>query len=109
AADVQRSPPALIVRRDRDELEDAFDVELLEPGLSKPVGGAGADEALRAGTCVDPGSLHADETMDGVLGRSGETDERDHLLGRQLCNRRLALERVAGDDPDLRPSGALSL
>ena len=45
--------PALVVRRDRDELEDLLDVVRLEAGLEQPLGGAVAHEALRARAGVD--------------------------------------------------------
>ena len=38
-ADVERAAPALVVRRERDELEDPLDVELVEAGLAEPLGG----------------------------------------------------------------------
>ena len=39
-ADVERAAPALVVRRERDELEDAVDVRLAEARLEQTLGGA---------------------------------------------------------------------
>src|SRR2546430_16158844 len=43
-ADEERAAPALVVRRERDELEDPLDVAVPEAGLEQPVGGRTADE-----------------------------------------------------------------
>jgi len=60
-ADVERGEAALVVGRERDELEDALDVSLLEAGFGEPVSSLGADEALRAGAGVDSGRLDSDD------------------------------------------------
>ena len=60
-ADVQRAAAALVVRRERYELEDAVDVRLVETGLEEALAGLAADEALCAGAGVDPGRLDADD------------------------------------------------
>ena len=52
-ADEQRAASALVVRRERDELEDALDVAVGEPGLEQPVGRGAAHEPLRARARVD--------------------------------------------------------
>src|SRR5207244_7204254 len=44
-ADVQRAAAALVVRRERDELEDPVDVALAEARVAQPLGRAAADEA----------------------------------------------------------------
>src|SRR5205814_6628588 len=54
-ADEQRAASALVVRRERYELEDALDVASGEARLQQPVGSRAADEALRARTRVDSG------------------------------------------------------
>src|SRR5207244_4383925 len=59
-ADVERSAPALVVRGERDELEDALDVSVLETGLEEPLARAPSDQALRARARVDPRCLDAD-------------------------------------------------
>ena len=60
-ADEERPAAALVVGRERDELEDPLDVELVEPGLAEALGGALPHEALRARAGVDPVRLDADE------------------------------------------------
>ena len=52
---------ALVVRRDRDELEDPLDVARLEAGLEQALGRAPAHEPLRARAGVDADRLDADD------------------------------------------------
>ncbi len=65
-ADEERAAAALVVRRERDELEDPLDVAVLEAGLEQTVGGRAAYEALCARAGVDPGRLDADDTPDAL-------------------------------------------
>ena len=65
-ADEERAAAALVVRRERDELEDPLDVAAVEARLEQPVGRRAADEALRAGAGVDPGRLDADDAPDAA-------------------------------------------
>ena len=58
--------PALVVGRERHELEDPLDVVVAEAGLEQPLGGRAADEALRARARVDPGRLDADDAPDAL-------------------------------------------
>ena len=102
-ADVERAATALIVGRERNQLEDLVDVLLAETRLEQPVGGTAADEALRARACVDPGRLDAHDASDAPLGRGRDPDQRRDLLRRQAGHGRLALERVPRVDPHLRP------
>ena len=96
------------MRRERDELQDPLDVELVEPRLAEPLRRVVAHEPLRAGAGVDSGRLDPDDPA-RPLGRGRcEADQRDHLLGRQPRHRRLALERVARDDPHLGSQRALA-
>ena len=100
-ADVERPAAALVVRRERDELEDALDVSLAEARLEQPLGGPAADEALRARARVDPGRLDADGAAGARRGGARDPDQRDHLLGRHPRHRGLPLQRVAGRHLDL--------
>ena len=106
--DVEGAPAALVVGRERDELEDTVDVQLLEAGLEQPLGSLAADEALCARAGVDPGCLDADDAA-GALGRgAGDPDQRDHLLGAHAGDRGLALDRVQRGHLDLGAQGALA-
>ena len=60
-ADEERSAAALVVGRERDELEDPLDVELVEARLAEPLGRVLAHEPLRARAGVDPGRLDTDD------------------------------------------------
>ena len=42
------------MRRERDELEDAVDVDLAEPRLEQPLGGPAADEPCAHGQALIP-------------------------------------------------------
>src|SRR5437868_4513016 len=97
------------MRGERDELENALDVELAEACLAEPLRRALADEPLSARARVDPGRLHADEPARALGRRCRQTDQRDHLLRRQAGYLRLALERVARRDADLGPQRALAV
>ena len=109
-ADVERAAAALVVRRQRHELEDPVDVVLFEARLEKPLRRLVADEALRARAGVDPGRLDADEAPDVALRRGcRDADQRDHLLRRELRHGRLPLQRILRADPHLRPKRALPL
>src|SRR5438132_6235621 len=69
-ADEERAAPPLVVRRERDELEDPLDVELAEAGLAEPLGRALADEALGTRAGVDSRRLYADDpARPGLRGR----------------------------------------
>ena len=81
-ADEQRPAAALVVRRQRHELEDPLDVELVEAGLAEPLGRALAHEPLRARAGVDPVRLDADQPARAQLGGGREADQRDELLRR---------------------------
>src|SRR3954466_5531956 len=78
APDVERAAPALVVRRDRDELEDPFDVGFPEAGLEQTLGGLASHEALCAWAGVDARRLDADDSPHARLRRSGDADDRDH-------------------------------
>src|SRR5262249_60934090 len=54
-SDEQRLFPALVVCRNRDELEDPLDVARIEASIEQPLRRAVADEALRAWARVDAG------------------------------------------------------
>jgi hypothetical protein len=97
------------VGRERHELEDPLDVELVEPGLPKALRRALAHEALGARAGVDPVRLHPDEPAGALFRGRREADQRDHLLGRKARHRRLPLERVARDDAHLGAERALAL
>ena len=62
--DEQRARAALVVRRERNELEDPLDVRSAKPGLEQPVGRRATDEPLRAGAGVDAEGLDADDPPD---------------------------------------------
>ena len=108
-ADEQRAAAALIVGRDRDELENLLDRRRVEPGVGEPFCRAPGDEPLRAGTGVDPGRLDADHPPCPVLRRRGDADQRHHLLRRQPGDRRHPSHRPASRDPNLGSDGALAL
>ena len=65
-ADEQRAATALVVRRERHELEDALDVAVGEARLEQPLARRAAHEPLRAGAGVDAGSLDADHAPDAL-------------------------------------------
>src|SRR4029079_19198262 len=67
-AEEERAATALVVGRERDQLEDPLDVPALEAGLEQPVGGGAAHEALRARAGVDPGRLDTDDSPDALAG-----------------------------------------
>jgi hypothetical protein len=100
-ADEERAPPALVVGRERDELEDPLDVGVVEARLEEPIGGRAADEPLRAGASVDPGRLDADDAAGGVVGGGRDPDQLHHLLGPHPRDGGLALDRVARGHLDL--------
>mgnify|MGYP003693922279 CR=1 FL=1 len=60
-ADVERPAPALVVRRDRDELEDPLDVPVVEARLEQSLARPAAHEPLRARARIDARGLDADE------------------------------------------------
>ena len=108
-SDEERLAPALVVRGDRDELEDPLDVSLLESRLEEPLGSTIADEPLRARAGVDAGRLDADRSPGAGLGRRRDSAQRHHLLGREVGDRRSAVDRPLGADPDLRLQRPLPL
>ena len=89
------------MRRDRDELEDSLDVGFPEAGLEQPLGRLASHEPLCARAGVDPRRLDADDSAHARLRRGGDADDRDHLLRGEARDRRAALERIAGRDPNL--------
>ena len=108
-ADEQRSLAALVVRRERDELEDALDVVVGEPCFEQAAGCRVADEPLRARARVDAPRLDADDAADALRRRGGDPDQLRDLLRRQVGDRRAALERVLRLDPHLGAKRALPL
>src|SRR5918994_3821268 len=109
AADEQRPDPTLVVRRERDELEDALDVARREARLEQAVSRALPDEALRAGAGVDPRRLDSDHPPDAALRGRRDPDQSEHRLGGEARHGRVALDGVPRSDPRLRPAGALPL
>ena len=107
-ADEQRAAAALVVRRERHELEDPLDV-VAEARLGEPLGGAASNEALRAGAGIDPGRLDADDATRAGTGRGRDADQRDHLLGREAGDRRLPADRPARGDAHLGAERLLAL
>ena len=107
--DEQRLPAALVVRRDRDELEDPLDVARVEAGVEQALGRAVANEALGARTGVDPGRLDSNRAARACLGRRGDPAQRDHLLRCEARHRSASVDRPLGADPDLGPESALPL
>ena len=85
-ADEQRAAAPLVVRRERDELEDAVDV-VPEARLDEALRGVVTDEALCARAGVDPGRLDADDAACPLRGRRGDADQRHDLLGREPRDR----------------------
>ena len=108
-ADVQRPAAALVVRCERDELEDAVDVALAEAGLEQPLRRTSTNKSLCAGTGVDPGCLHADDAARTAPGRRRDPDQRNELLRAQTGDRGEPLHRIAGDDLDLGAQRPLPL
>src|SRR6266540_3977461 len=108
-ADVERAPSSLVVRRERDELEDSFDVTIVEPGFQQPFRRAAAHESLRARAGVDPGRLDPDNVPDPGRGRGGDSDQPDHLLRGEAGDGRSSLEWVSRHDPHLGAERALAL
>src|SRR3954451_570427 len=103
------SPPALVVRGERDELEDAFDVSAVEARFGEAVRSFGADEALRARAGVDARRLHADDAPGGGSRGGGDPHESDELLRAESSYRSQPLDRVARGDLHLGAEGMLSL
>ena len=108
-ADEQRPAPALVVCRDRNELEDPLDLVPVVAGVAEALGCPPPDEVLRARTGVDPRRLDADDTTRAGAVRGRHADERDHLLRHEVGDRRPPPERPARDDPHLGPERALAL
>ena len=108
-ADVERSSTALVVCRQRNELEDPLDLPTLESGLLQALARALADEPLCAGAGVDSRGFDADDSPSDRLGRGGEPDQRDELLRGQVGHRRPSFERVLGNDLDLGAQSPLAL
>ena len=90
-------------------VEDPLDVAALEAGLGQPFGGATSDEALRAGTRVDPVRLDPDDAPDAGGRGGGDSDQRDHLLRREAAHRRLPPHGPACGDSRLGAKRALTL
>ena len=108
-ADVERGEPALVVGRERDEVEDPLDVADLEAGLEQALARARADEPLRARAGVDPRRLDADDAARPGLRRRRDAAQRHHLLRREAGHRRPAVDRPLRADPDLRLQRLLAL
>ena len=85
--------------RDRDELEDPFDVGLFEARLEQALRRLAAHEPLRTRAGVDPGRLDADDATHARLGRRRDPDDRDHLLCRETGHRCSPLQWIPGRDP----------
>ncbi len=100
-SDEERSAPALVVRRERDELEDALDVATGEAGFEQPVGGGSAHEPLRTRAGIDAPGLDADDAAHPVLRCVRDADQHRDLLRREARHRCSARERVLRFDPDL--------
>src|SRR5262245_12247076 len=64
--DEERPLPPLVVRCERDELEDALDVAGVEARLLQALGGAAANEPLCARARVDADGLDADDAADAA-------------------------------------------
>ena len=107
-ADEQRAAAALVVGRERHELEDPLDVAAGEAGLEQPLGRRAAHEPLRARAGVDAERLDADDAPDARRRRGGDPDQRRDLLRRQAGDRRAALERVLRPDLHLGPQRVLA-
>ena len=107
-ADVERSPPPLVVGRERNELEDPLDLVVLETGGLEPLARALPDEPLRAGAGVDSRRLDADDPASCPLRGGREPDQRNELLGPETGHGRPPLERILGDDLDLGAQRALA-
>ena len=105
-ADVERAAAALVVGRERDEVKDALDV--LVARLCQPLGGAPADEPLRARAGVDAGRLDADDPAHAFGRRRRDPDERDHLLRRELADGGRPPHGPLGGDPRLGAERALA-
>ena len=65
-SDQQRALAPLVVRRQRDELEDAVDVAFAEAGLEQALARRAAHEPLRARAGVDAPRLDADDAANMV-------------------------------------------
>ena len=111
-SDIEGSLAALVMGRERDELEDAIDV--LVACLGQALGSAAADEPLRTRAGVDPCRLDADDAAHAGGRRGRDPDERDHLLRRELadgcrpadrparCDSRFGAKRALAADDVLR-------
>ena len=108
-ADKERALPALVVSRERDELEDAVDVAVGEARFEQAICGGAAYEPLRARARVDAPRLHADDSPDALRRRSGDPDQGRDLLGRQPRHGRAPLEGVLRLDADLGAERVLAL
>ena len=104
--DVERSLAALIVRRERDEIEDPVDV--LVACLGQTLGSPAANQPLRTRAGVDPRRLDPDDAAHSGGRRGSDPDERDHLLRRELAHRRRPPDRPARCDPRLGAKRALA-
>ena len=103
----QRAAPALIVRRQRHQLEDALDVAVVEARLQQPVGCRPAHQPLRTWARVDARRLDADHTTHALARRGGDPDQLRDLLRRQAGDRGAPFDRVLRLDPDFGPERAL--
>ena len=108
-SDVQRAAAALVVRRQRDELEDALDVRFGEARLEQALGRTRADETLCARAGVDAGGFDSDDAPDTAARRCGDSDERDQLLRSQARNGCRPGDGKPRMDLHLRPQRVLPL
>jgi hypothetical protein len=94
--DIERPLAALVVRRERDEIENPLDV--LVPGLGEALGGTTSHEPLRARAGVDSRRLDADDSPDALGRGRGDADQGDHLLRGQLADGRRSAHGPPGGD-----------
>src|SRR4051812_364473 len=86
-SDEECSLAALVVRRQREGVEEAVAAAGGEAGVYEPVGGGAADEALRARARVDSPRLDADDAADALGRRGSDPDQRRDLLRGEVGDR----------------------
>ena len=74
-AEVERAAAALVVRRERDELEDPLDVDVVESRLAEPLRRPLPHHALRARAGVDARGLGAHDPPGAVRRRRRDPDQ----------------------------------
>jgi hypothetical protein len=105
----KRPAAALVVGRDRHEVEDPVDLVAVVARLGQPLRGPSPHEPLRARAGIDARRLDADDAARARAVGGRDPDQRDHLLRHQVGHRRAPPERPARDDAHLGPEGALAL